>query len=157
MKHLTFAVAAITASLALGSPAFANDEHHPEKAAATEQSDGQSAQTIKGMQDNVKKMRAQLDRIAKAKTEGEKQKALAEHMHTMKSSMMMAHSLESGMEMDCPMMGKGMSMGKLGDSASPGVPSSAPADRMQQMEKRMDMMEQMMKRQDGSATQMPVK
>jgi hypothetical protein len=157
MKHLTLAVAAITASLALGSPAFANDEHHAEKTAAAKRADGQSIQTIKGMQDNVKKMRTQLDRIAKATTDGEKQKALAEQMHTMQNSMMMAHSMEVGMEMDCPMMGKGMSMGKMEDSASPSVSSSAPSDRMQQMEKRMDMMEQMMKHQDGGATQMPMK
>lgn len=157
MKHLTFAVAAITASLALGSPALANDEHHPEKAAATKQSDGLSSKTIQGMQDNVRKMRAQIDRIAKAKTDSEKKKALAEHMHTMQNSMMMAHSMGADMEMDCPMMGKNMGMDKMGDSTAPGVPSSATSDRMQQMEKRMDMMEQMMKHQDASAPKMPMK
>lgn len=157
MKHLTFAVAAITASLAFASPAFAIDEHHPEKATAAKQLGDQSSQTIKDMQENVKKMRGQLDRVAKAKTDGEKQKALAEHMQTMRDNMRMAHSMRVGMEMDCPMMEKGMGMGKMGDSSATGSPSSVPADRMQQMEKRMDMMEQMMKQQSSGPAQLPMK
>lgn len=154
MKQITFAVAAITASLTFVSPVLADDAHHPEKAAAAKPSAEQSSQTVKQMQDNVKKMRSQLDRVAKSKSSEERQKALAEHMHTMQENMNMAHRMAAGMEMGCPMMGQGMmGMGQMGGSPS----TAAPADRMQQMERRMDMMEQMMKQQGGSPAPMPTK
>lgn len=151
MKQMTVAIAAIAASLTFVAPVLADDAHHPEKAAAA----GPASQTIKSMQDNVKKMRAQLDRAAKARTDSERQQALAEHMHTMQENMAMARRMAAGMEMGCPMMGSGMGMGMGPMGGSPS--SAAPADRMQQMEKRMDMMEQMMKQQGGSAPPMPTK
>ncbi|MBU1603275.1 MAG: hypothetical protein KKA74_14780 [Gammaproteobacteria bacterium] len=134
-------------SLATALPAVADDAHHPEQAAAS-----QSAQTIKGMQANVRKMQTQLERIAKAKTDDERQKAMAEHMRTMQENMQMA----SGM-MGCPMMGMmgqggmgmmgqgGMGMMGQGGMMGSGGPMGGADDRMQQMEKRMDMMEMMMK------------
>lgn len=158
MKHLTFAVTAIAASVALASPVFADDAHHPEKTAAAKPSAEQSSQTIKGMQDNVKKMRAQLDRAAKARTDSERQSAMAEHMRTMQDHMAMAHSMGGGMAMGCPMMGQGMGMmgmGRMGGSSASDVPSAATDDRLQRMERRMDMMEQMMKQQGGNPTPMP--
>ena len=170
-----FAMTAIAASLAFAAPVFAEEAHHPEKAGEVKVAPAQPAPQVKKMQDNVKKMPAQLDRIARAKTDEARQKAMAEHMQTMQENMKMAHDMKAGMMMDCPMMEGGM-MGKGGMAAMHGgmmgkggmgmmgggaAPADAP-DRMQQMEKRMDMMqmmmEQMMRRQDGTApAPMPMK
>lgn len=143
MKHMTFIVVAITATFGFTAPAFAVDEHHPENVAAPPKAPDQSSQvTVKEMQENVKKMRAQLDRVANAKTDAEKQKVLAEHMHTMQDNMKKARSIEGSMGMGCPMMGKGM------------MEDGVPAERMQMMERRMDMMEQMLKQQGRDAAPM---
>lgn len=156
MKNL--AMTTLVAALAFGSPAFAVDAHHPETAASAAKTVPAKpavknpAQTVQKMQDNVKKMQPQLDRIAKAKTDEERQKAMAEHMSTMQENMMMARGMQAD-TMGCPMMdemGKGMMgkemMGKggmgmmMGGAKAEGAP-----DHMQQMEKRMDMMQDMMK------------
>ena len=80
------AMTAIAASLAFATPAFADDAHHPEKGqetkAAPAKPAAKTAPTVRKMQDNVKKMQAQLDRIAKATTDEERQEAMAEHMQT---------------------------------------------------------------------------
>jgi len=131
-------------SLATALPAAAEDAHHPEQAAANQPAPPNaksSAQMIKGMQANVKKMQTQLERIAKAKTDDERQKAMAEHMRTMQENMQMARGMQAGM-MGCPMMGM---MGQGGMMMGAGGPMGGANDRMQQMEKRMDMMEMMMK------------
>ncbi|MBK5204597.1 MAG: hypothetical protein JJD98_04065 [Polaromonas sp.] len=83
------------------------------------------------MQDNVKKMQPQLDRIAKAKTDEERQKAMTEHMKTMQ----MARGMQAD-TMGCPMMEGGMMGGGAQPDGSP--------ERLRQMEKRMDMMQSMM-------------
>lgn len=166
-----FAMTAIAASLAFAAPVFAEEAHHPEKAGEAKSAPASPAPQVKKMQDNVKKMPAQLDRIAKAKTDEARHKAMAEHMQTMQENMKMAHAMKAGM-MDCPMMEGGMKgkddmaamhggmmakggMGMMGGGAAP---ADAP-DRMQHMEKRMDMMqtmmEQMMRRQDGAAPAAP--
>ena len=136
---------AIAAALAFSAPVFADDAHHPEKAAEAKSAPVQPAPQVRKMQDNVKRMQAQLERIAKAKTGEEQQKAMAEHMQTMQENMSMARGMQGGM-MPCPMMEGGMGM--MGGGAT-GTP-----ERMQQMEKRMDMMqmmmEQMMRRQEGA-------
>jgi len=169
-----FAMTVIAASLAFAAPVFAEEAHHPETAGEAKSAPAQPAPQVKKMQENVKKMPAQLDRIAKAKTDEARQKAMAEHMQTMQENMKMAHEMKAGM-MDCPMMeggmmGKGgmaamhggmMGKGGMGMMGGGGAPADAP-DRMQQMEKRMDMMqmmmEQMMRRQDGSPpAPMPMK
>ncbi len=171
----TTAMTAIATALAFSAPVFADDAHHPEQAAAAKSAPAPLAPQVKKMQDNVKKMQPQLDRIAKAKTDAERQKAMAEHMQTMQENMHMARGMQAGMMMDCPMMeggmmGKGgmgmmhggmMGKGGMGMMGGGVAPADAP-DRMQQMEKRMDMMqmmmEQMMRRQDGSApAPMPMK
>ena len=106
------AMTAIAAALAFSTPVIAEDAHHPEKAAEAKGATAQPAPQVKKMQDNVKKMPAQLDRVAKARTDAERQKAMAEHMQTMRENMKMAHDMKAGM-MDCPMMEGGM-MGKGG-------------------------------------------
>ena len=146
-----FAMTAIAASLAFAAPVFADDAHHPEKAQEAKGAPAKPAakapeQAVKKMQDNVKKMQGQLDRIAKAKTDDDRQKAMAEHMQTMQENMMMARGMQAGM-MGCPMMEGGMmgkgGMGMMGGGMM-GGPQAGGADRMQQMERRMDMMQMMM-------------
>ena len=169
-----FAMTAIATALAFSAPAFAEDAHHPEKAGEAKSAPAQPAPQVRKMQENVRKMPAQLDRIAKAKSDEARHKAMAEHMQTMQENMKMAHDMKAGM-MDCPMMeggmmGKGgmaamhggmMGKGGMGMMAGGAAPAAAP-DRMQQMEKRIDMMqmmmEQMMRRQEGALpAPMPMK
>lgn len=149
MKKL--AMTTLAAALAFGLPAFAEDAHHPQTAPGANSAPAKPAaknptQTLQKMQDNVKKMQPQLDRIAKAKTDEERQKAMAEHMQTMQSNMQMARSMQAD-TMGCPMMedmGQGM-MGKGGMGMMGGAQSDGSPQHMQQMEKRMDMMQDMMK------------
>ena len=131
----------LTAALALINPAWADDAHHPEK--AQEAAPAKPAVTapaakadpaLQKMEANVKAMKGQLDRIAAAKTDAERRQAIAEHMKTMQDNMRLAQGMAGGM-MGCPMMEGGMMMGG-GDMA----------ERMQQMEKRMDMMQMMLER-----------
>jgi len=156
MKLNKLMLAGLVASLSLATalPAVADDAHPPEQAAASQSAPPNakaSGQTIKGMQANVKKMQTQLERIAKAKTDDERQKVMAEHMQTMQENMQMARGMQAGM-MGCPMMGAGvmgpgmMGQGMMGQGMmGSGGPMGGAEDRMQQMEKRMDMMEMMMK------------
>jgi hypothetical protein len=76
-----------------------------------------------------------LKRIAKEKNEAERNRLLDEHMQTMRENMMLAGGMASG----CPMMGSGMGM-----MMGPGDMM----ERMQQMEKRMDMMQMMLEQRD---------
>lgn len=167
MKTKFSVLTAMALSLALSAPVFANDEHHPEKTAA-----GQSAVpakpapvaatpapvaakssgiAIKTLQNNVAKQQKQLQKIAKAKTGDERQQLMADLMKTMHENMMMAKGMMDGME-SCPMMDGMMSskggMGMMGTDK----PVSGADDRMNRMEKRMDMMERMMK--DGGSSGM---
>ena len=151
------AMTAIAASVAFATAAFADDAHHPQQipepgAVPTEP----AAPAVQKMQDNVKKMQAQLDRIAAAKTDEERQKAMAEHMQTMQENMKMASGMRAGM-MDCPMMEGGM-MGKGGMGMMGGNSPDAMAKHMERMEKRMDMMQMMMEQMTKSASMpMPAK
>ncbi|MEN9395581.1 MAG: hypothetical protein RLZ81_111 [Pseudomonadota bacterium] len=155
-----FTITALIAAVALALPAWADDTHHPEKAAAGKAAPSaaatQPAQAVPKMRGNVKKMQAQLERIAKAPTDEARQKAIAEHMQTMHENMQMARGMQ-GPAMGCPMMdgammGKGMMhgeggmMGKGGmGMMGSGAPADGAADPMQQMDKRMEMMQEMMK------------
>ncbi|MBI2313920.1 MAG: hypothetical protein HYU77_15590 [Betaproteobacteria bacterium] len=128
---------------------------------------------VQKLKDNTKKLQAQLDKIGKAKDARERQKLLGEHMQTMQESMMVAGAMGSGGMMGggmmgggmmgCPMMsgmmggGQGGMMGMMhggqgggmmgggmmgGGAGGPGA--DAMMGRMQQMEKRVDMMQMMM-------------
>ncbi|MBI4988664.1 MAG: hypothetical protein HZC23_07570 [Rhodocyclales bacterium] len=156
-----FAMTAIAASLAFATPVFADDAHHPEKGQEAKAAPARPVakvpeQAVKKMQENVTKMMDQLDRIGKAKTDEERRKATTEHLITMQEQMQMARGMQAGM-MGCPMMEGGM-MGK-GGMGMMGGPQAGGADRMQQMERRMDMMqmmmEHMMHRQEGQPQPMP--
>jgi len=156
-----FTIATLSAAVALALPAWADDAHHPEKAAAVKTAPGaavtsQPGQALPKMRGNVKKMQAQLERIAKAPTDEARQKAIAEHMQTMHENMQMARGMQA-QAMGCPMMdggmmGKGMMRGEGGmmgkggmGMMGSGTPADGAADPMQQMEKRMEMMQEMMK------------
>ena len=166
-KQVLSTLTALAAALLLATPAMAVDAHHPEKTAEAATAPAPAAapntrQTVQSMQGNVKKMRAQLDRMAAVKTDEARQKAMAEHMQTMHENMMLARSLQPGM-MSCPMMdgmgkkgmmgqdgmGQGGGMGMMGGRAA--QPDGA-SERMDKMEKRMDMMQQMMMERQPAPT-----
>lgn len=149
MKTLLLAI--LAASLAVAYPAHAVDEHHPEKEpqAAPATPVATPVQTVKQMRANLKKMDAQLARIAKAKTDAERQVAIFEHMGMMRENMMLARGMMAD-TMGCPMMEvekKGYVMMMDG-----GQPNGA-AERLEHLEERVDrmqmMMEQMPRRQEG--------
>jgi len=144
---------------ALTAPvAFGDDAHHPDQ--KTTPATGVAPQppakdpdkALKQMKENADKLRTQVDKIAKAKDPAERQKLMQEHMQTLRMSMttaggmmggmgggpgagMGAGMMGGGMMMDCPMMGQMMGGGMQGDGMM---------QRMQQMEKRMDMMQMML-------------
>lgn len=144
MKNLAFVVA-LTVPLLVASTASAVDEHHPDQTptAAAPAAPKDAEKTVQQMGENVNKLRAQMDKIQKAKDPAERQKLVQEHMQTLRASMTTAATAMGGMPgpggmmgagmMDCPMMG---SMGNMmGEQMM---------QRMQQMEKRMDMMQMML-------------
>ena len=136
MKKLVMTI--IAASLAFANPVLAVDAHHPDKTPVTA---NKPAAPVKQMQDNVKKMQSQLERIGKTTDDAERQKLVAEHMKTMHENMQAAKGM-MGDGMGCSMMKDGMDMGMMkkggGSDAEPMM------QRMQGMEKRMDMMQMMM-------------
>ncbi len=154
MKNLTLVVA-MTVPLLLVPVASAVEEHHPDQkpAAPTTQSPPKDPeQVVKQMKENADKLRAQVDKIARTRDPAERQKLVQEHMQTLRSSMMAAGGMMDGMGpgpgggmgmgmmgggmmMDCPMMGQKMGGGMMGEQMM---------QRMQQMEKRMDMMQMML-------------
>jgi hypothetical protein len=153
---------ALAASLLLALPVYAEDAHHPDqktdavpaaKAPVAPAVRSQAVQPLQQMQANVKKMDTQLKRIAKEKNEAERNRLLGEHLQTMRANMRLAGGMASG----CPMMGggmmgPGMMGGGMGMMMGPGAGMMmGPGDmmeRMQQMEKRMDMMQMMMEQRD---------
>ena len=157
----------IAASMMLAFAVHAEDAHHPEQktdttvAKAAAQPSVTSGEAIKKMQGNVKKMRSQLDRISKAKSDEERQQLITEHMRTMHENMMAARGMLGG-DASCPMMsgGKG-GMGGMGMMKDQGGGEGGMGmmqmmmEHMQKMEKGMDMMQmkmdRMMQNQSGSA------
>ena len=148
MKKLL--ISSAVAVLFMGAPGVhADDAHHPDqtgrtgKVAAPASADGEKI--TQKMQENEKKMQAQLDKVRKTKDPAARQKLMMDYMQTMHENMMLGRSMMHGM-MDCAMMKGGM-MGEGDAGASP----DAMTGRMNEMEKRMDsmemMMEQMQKRQ----------
>lgn len=141
MKALTLPL--IAASLALATPAFADESHHPAQPGATQAAPAQpDAKTMQKMQDNLTTMQKQLDRIGKAKTPAERQKLMAEYMQTLQANMGMMQGMLSGTG-DCammPMMQGGMGMMGQGMMGA----GDMMAKRMEAMEKRMEMMQMMM-------------
>jgi hypothetical protein len=143
------AMVTLAVTLAFATPAFADDAHRPENAAAVrtvpaKSENNISAQTLKRLQENVRQMPSQIDRIANAKTDEERQKAMFEHMQIMQQNMAMMRSMQTSM-MACPMMEGGMGMGMMGE-AQFGTQSVASAERMRQMENRLNRMQTMIEK-----------
>lgn len=166
---------AIAAAFLLAGPVLADDVRPPEKAASASKALSQ-AQAVKRMQENVTKMQAQLARIGAAKTDEDRQKAMADHLQTLRENMMIARGLQSAIG-PCPMMGNGGGMmgnggagmgmmgAGMGPGMGPGMGMMEGADQpggssgwMQMMERRMDMMQMMMQMMQGQMSgQMPGK
>lgn len=138
-------LATLALGLGLTVPALANDEHHPEKAAGASTTATAPAPNAdaKAIEANAAKLQAQAKRIARTKPGPERDRLVAEHMRSLHESMEMAKGMMSGMDMEnCPMM-EGMMGAKGVDGA--GKPSGGYGERMDRIEKRMDMVEQMMR------------
>lgn len=149
---MTPRTSALALALCLGfaAPVFAEAAYHPEQAPGGRQNAPAktASDTIKAMQANVAKMQGQLRRLARAKSDEQRQGIVVEHMQTLHESMMLAEGLSGGMD-GCPMM-EGM-MGNKGGMSMPGMGGQAPGadERMQ----RMEMMEKMMK--GGASPEVP--
>lgn len=147
----------LVGALIAAAPAFAVEEHHPDEAtkpqaAAPAKAAAQDVEkTTQRMKDNLKKMEGQVEKIRKARDPAERERLLQEHMQSMRENMMMGQSLAAGpgamgmmgggmMDQCMRMMGGPGGMGMMGGGAGP----EAMMGRMQQMEKRMDMMQMMM-------------
>ena len=98
MKNLSFVVA-LTVPLLVASAASAVDEHHPDQTPAVAVVPAAPKDTEKAVQqmgENVNKLRAQLDKIQKAKDPAERQKLVQEHMQTLRASMTTAAAAMGG-------------------------------------------------------------
>ncbi len=151
MKKLL--IGSMVAGLLMGAPVvYADDAHHPDQQGQTGKApaSAESNSAMQKMQENMKKMRAQLDKIQKTKDPELRQKLMMEHMQTMHDNMMMGRQMMMGTcsmkegEMRVPMMHGMMDEGEAGMSPD------AMMDRMNRMEKRMDMMQMMMEQMSKS-------
>jgi hypothetical protein len=148
---LSMAIAAVL----LIPPAYAVDEHHPDKAAIPEKA-APSAKTprpapkspvdeksMAQMQDHMKKMQDIMARMQKTTDPAERKKLMDQHMKTMQEGMQMMNGMGGGMMQG--MMGGGM----MGQAPKDGAALSGPMGRgapmsPEMMERRMDMMQMMM-------------
>ena len=128
MKYSTLLIPLMLAGLT-ATPVLADDAHHPEKKA--DASAPSADQTIQQMQVNTKKMQAQLEKMSKSKDPKERQQLMQAHMKTMQENAAKGQGMMMGK--DCPMMGAGMG-------------HDAMMERMQKMEKHMEMMQGMMEK-----------
>ena len=155
MKKLLFG--SMVAGLLMGtSMVYADDAHHPGKPGqtgnVTASASTESDSTVQKMQENMKKMRAQLDKIQKTKDPELRQKLMMEHMQTMHDNMMMGRQMMTG---TCSMKNgemMGPMMHGMMDEGDAGISPDAMMDRMSKMEKRMDMMQMMMEQMSKSQT-----
>ena len=118
-------LAALLASAFVAPVALAEDAHHPDPAKGGAAIGPVAAATAlpapavaaSRMKENLKRMEAQLDRIAKAKDASERARLLAEHMNSMRQNMGMAQAMmqaEGGAMMGPGMMGGMMGHGMMG-------------------------------------------
>ena len=154
-----YGIVVVSAAWLLAAPvAWAVDEHHPDQntgsaAAAPPVSVKDTEQALQQMKQNADKLRAQMDKIITTKDPAERQKLMQEHIQTLRASLitaagamggmpgsggMMGSGMMAGGMMDCPMM-SGMMGGAGGGAANPAM-----MDRLNQMEKRLDMMQMML-------------
>ncbi len=156
INHRMHGIALVAATWLLTVPAvWAVDAHHPDPdtgpaAAAPPAPARDTEQALRQMKQNTDKLRAQMDKILKTRDPAERRKLMQEHMLTLRASLktvagamgggrgsggIMGSGMMGGDMMDCPMMGNMMG----GDGAA----NQAITDRLNQMEKRLDMMQMM--------------
>jgi len=152
-------IAVVCAAWLLAVPvAWAADEKRPDQsagpaAAAPSVSAKDTEKALQQMKQNADKLRAQMDKILKTTNPSDRQKLIQEHMQTLRASMttaagvmggrpgsggMMGSGMMGGGTMDCPMM-SGMMGGAGGGAANQAI-----TDRLNQMEKRLDVMQMML-------------
>ena len=138
MKFIRTLVIASTLAL-IGSAGWAEDAHHPEAAASAARGSKASAvkaaparsaakESAKKMDQQMIDMRAMHDKVMNAKTPQERSALMADHMKAMQGGMAM--------------------MGGMAGAGQDGMKGAMPSDMAthhQMMEKRMEMMETMMK------------
>jgi hypothetical protein len=131
------------AALITGTPAFADDTHHPDKdkPAAAAQAAPQPAQSAKAkdsaaMMDNMKTMQEQMQKLRATTDPKEREKLLAEHMQTMQQTIAMMHDM--GGSTMCDQM-----LGGMHDRKASSGSTEKPMDMMQMM------MQQMMEHQQA--------
>ncbi len=159
---LGFTLAAPVAAVFAADPA---DAHHPDQApGAAAPAAPPAEQTVQRMKDNLKRMQTQLGAIEQAKDPAERSRLLGEHMQAMRENLYMARGMMQGNTMAPGMMGGGMmGQGMMGGMPGSGMMgggmmdhhmkggghmgaagSGAVEGRIDQLEKRMDMMQMMM-------------
>lgn len=162
MKTRNLAVLIAAIIFASGN-VLAEQSHHPDGAPASQQSgmgmmgggmmmDGKM---MESMQENMKKMQAQMAEIRNTKDDETRERLMDEHMQAMDEGMSMMRGMGGGMMQG--MMGSGMQNGKgmdggmmKGGEGMKGGMAPGASDmmgRMDMMEKRMDMMQMMMEQQ----------
>ena len=148
-------LALVLALSAIGAPAWAaadsqHDAHHP--AGTAKAAPGKSGPDMTRMDTQMKVMREMHDKMMAAKTPGERNALMADHLKTMQESMrMMNATFPSGMGGM-----QGDKMGGMKEDMKGGLKGGMAA-RHQMMEKRMDMMQSMMQMMSDRLPAEPVK
>jgi len=140
MKKSILCVAITACALSSVPLASAQDKNAPAKPATSMPMDAQMSQ----MQENMTKMRSQMDTIHATTDPKVRQKLMQAHMQTMQESMAMMGTMSKPMTM-AGGQGAGMAMG--GDKGMPADKGMMGGEMMQRhhmMEKRMGMMQMMM-------------
>jgi len=102
---------------------------------------GMMGMDMSKMQERMKTMQAQMDKLRATTDPAERQKLMQEHMSTMQDAMKDMRGM-GGPTMG--MMGGGMMAGGAAGKAPSTKPPGSPDQRMRMMEQRMDMMQMML-------------
>jgi hypothetical protein len=141
---------------ALAAPiAGAQDKHAHDKPAPSMEQDAHTGQ----MQEKMKAMQAQMDRIHRTTDPKERQKLMQEHMQAMLASMKAMHGM-GGPMMKSGGEHAGMTMGDKKGGMKGGMKEGDMMKRHAMMEKRMDMMQMMMEQmvqRDHAMQSMPAR
>ena len=149
-RSMLFAVLTVAA---LAAPAASAQDTKP--AAAKPAMSMDMDKHMSQMQEKMKTMQGQMDKIRKTTDPKERQKLMQEHMQTMQANMEMMRSMGGPMMMGSDKRG-GMMMGGKKD----GMTDGDMMKRHDMMEKRMDMMQMMMEQmmqRDQMMQSMPAK
>jgi hypothetical protein len=141
----------------LGTTAHADDEHHPPEAAKAPAAIGDKQ--FAAAYDQLKSMMAQMEKIKATRDPKERQRLMQEHMGSMHEGVQALRPSGGAMMhmMGCQMMKENE---KAAGRTCPMMPGSkgkgAPGERMDMMEKRMDMMQMMMEQMVEREVQKPM-